>query len=132
MVVGETMIVAGIGSRKGVSANEVIAAIDAALAQHRVARPTLSALATTEAKRGEPAFGAAAEVLGLPLIVVGAEATSTVETTTNSAVSRHHASTDSVSEAAALAAAGKGATLLGPRTVLGMVTCAIAVSEDRP
>jgi cobalt-precorrin 5A hydrolase len=38
----------------------------------------------------------------------------------------------SVSEASALAVAGKGARLLGPRTVLGSVTCAIAISGDAP
>ena len=38
MVMGEAMIVAGIGSRKGVAANEVLAAIDAALAAHGLSR----------------------------------------------------------------------------------------------
>ena len=38
MVVGEAMIVAGIGCRKGVSADEVLAAIDAALDALRLAR----------------------------------------------------------------------------------------------
>ncbi|TIW72931.1 MAG: cobalamin biosynthesis protein, partial [Mesorhizobium sp.] len=32
----------------------------------------------------------------------------------------------------ALAVAGAGARLLGPRTVLGPVTCAIAISGDAP
>ncbi|RUW67014.1 cobalamin biosynthesis protein, partial [Mesorhizobium sp. M1E.F.Ca.ET.063.01.1.1] len=41
--------------------------------------------------------------------------------------SETHAGTPSVSEASALAAAGKDAKLLGPRTVLGPVTCAIAL-----
>jgi len=37
----------------------------------------------------------------------------------------------SVSETAALAAAGEGVRLLGPRIVVGPVTCAIAISGDK-
>ena len=40
--------------------------------------------------------------------------------------------TPSVSETAALAAAGQDATLLGPRVSVGPVTCAIAVAGDLP
>ena len=36
----------------------------------------------------------------------------------------------SVSEAAALAAAGPGARLLGPRVAVGPATCALAVTGD--
>jgi cobalt-precorrin 5A hydrolase len=38
--------------------------------------------------------------------------------------------TPSISETAALAAAGQHATLLGPRIAVGPVTCAIAVAGD--
>ena len=38
--------------------------------------------------------------------------------------------TPSVSEAAALAAAGEGSRLLGPRIVVGNVTCALAIGGD--
>ncbi|MEO5757170.1 MAG: cobalamin biosynthesis protein, partial [Mesorhizobium sp.] len=48
----------------------------------------------------------------------------------HSDLSQTLAGTPSVSEASALAAAGRGAKLLGPRTVLGPVTCAIAISGD--
>ncbi|TGV74743.1 cobalamin biosynthesis protein, partial [Mesorhizobium sp. M00.F.Ca.ET.158.01.1.1] len=51
-------------------------------------------------------------------------------TLSSSSLSRDLAGTPSVSEASALAVAGKGASLLGPRTVLGAVTCAIAISGD--
>jgi len=53
-------------------------------------------------------------------------------TLSRSELSQAQAGTPSVSEASALAAAGKGAKLLGPRTVLGAVTCAIAISGDAP
>ena len=47
-------------------------------------------------------------------------------------LSQELAGTPSVSEASALAVAGAGAKLLGPRTVVGPVTCAIAISGDAP
>jgi hypothetical protein len=51
-------------------------------------------------------------------------------TLTHSELSQALAGVPSVSEAAALGAAGDGARLLGPRTVAGPVTCALAISGD--
>ncbi|NGO50535.1 cobalamin biosynthesis protein [Mesorhizobium camelthorni] len=53
-----------------------------------------------------------------------------ISTLTHSARSQAVAGSPSVSEAAALAAAGEGARLLGPRIVVGQVTCALATSGD--
>ncbi|RUV12093.1 cobalamin biosynthesis protein, partial [Mesorhizobium sp. M1A.F.Ca.IN.022.04.1.1] len=63
------------------------------------------------------------------VLVVSDDALQTVSsgTISQSEWSQAHAGTPSVSEASALAAAGKEAKLLGPRTVLGPVTCAIAL-----
>jgi cobalt-precorrin 5A hydrolase len=137
MVVGEAMIVAGIGSRKGVSVAEVIAAVEAALEAHGLAVSALSALATTAFKREEEAIFAAGRELGLPVVVVEVEAFShddealrAVSTLTHSELSLALVGVPSVSEAAALAAAGHGARLLGPRIVVGPVTCALATSGD--
>ena len=56
-IVGEAMIVAGIGSRKGVAAKDVLAAIDAALAAHGLATTAqIDRLATAALKRDEPAI----------------------------------------------------------------------------
>lgn len=139
------MIIAGIGCRKGVSCEQVLAAIDAALAAHGLAPTDLTAFATTEFKRGEAAIFAAGQKLGLPVVVVDtpvATASSspgdggaaseasrrggTATTLTMSRASLAVAGTPSVSEAAALCAAGPGAKLLGPRTIVGPVTCALA------
>jgi cobalt-precorrin 5A hydrolase len=208
MVVGEAMIVAGIGCRKGVSMAEVIAAVEAALKAHGLAVGALSALATTAFKRDEEAIFAAGRELGLPVVVVEDEAiasmtptndsalrqsllpesaappltclpassprergeeslhdgfrqspTSQVEragqgrppsprsrgegpgrgmrggsaaanTLTHSARSQALAGVPSVSETAALTAAGAGARLYGPRIVVGPVTCALATPGD--
>jgi len=114
------MTVAGIGCRRGVDAAEVLAAVTAARAAHAVAG--LDALATV--KRDEPALAEAAERLALPLLIVAAG--DDARLLTQSAASRAVTGTGSASEAAALAAAGPGARLLGPRLAVGRVTCAIA------
>ncbi|OBQ81497.1 cobalamin biosynthesis protein [Mesorhizobium sp. WSM3873] len=123
------MMVAGIGCRKGVTARDVRAAIETALEAHGLAVTALSALATGEMKRDEQAIFLAGRDLDLPVLVVSDDALQTVSsgTISQSEWSQAHAGTPSVSEASALAAAGKEAKLLGPRTVLGPVTCAIAL-----
>ncbi|HEV2504717.1 MAG TPA: cobalamin biosynthesis protein [Mesorhizobium sp.] len=121
------MIVAGIGCRKGVDAASILAAVDAALLSHDLDRSALSALATTTFKRDEAAIFTAAEQLGLDVIIVdGADETHAA--LTRSDISLAIAGSPSVSESAALAAAGKNARLLGPRLITGAVTCAIAVN----
>lgn len=124
------MMVAGIGSRKGVSARDVLAAIETALEAHGLAMTALSALATASQKQDEQAIFSAGRELALPVIVVedAALEAASPRAISRSDLSQARAGTPSVSEASALAAAGKGAKLLGPRTVLGPVTCAIAIS----
>lgn len=118
------MNVAGIGCRRGVAQAEVEAAIAAALA--RDGHPRLDALATGEAKRGEPAIAAAAASLGLALLYPDM-AEASLATLTRSARVEALLGVPCLAEAAALAAAGPGARLLGPRLAMGRVTCAIAV-----
>lgn len=128
------MIVAGIGSRKGVAAAEVIAAIDAALAAHGLSRDQLDRLATAPLKSAEPAFRAASLQMGIELVVADAMAlgAASARTETHTALSTASARTPSVSEASALAVAGSRSRLLGPRLVLGHVTCAIATDGAAP
>ncbi len=125
------MIIAGIGCKKAASAEEILAVIDAALRQHRLMTGQLGALATIAHKGGDPAISEAAERLSLTLILVletQLESTA-VRQLSHSALSLQVAGTPSVSEAAALAAAGRKSRLLGPRIALGPATCAIAVNE---
>jgi cobalt-precorrin 5A hydrolase len=125
----EAMIVAGIGCRKGVVETDVLAAIDAALAAHGLGRVALDALAVLPQKRDEPAIGAAALALGVDLLVC---ADTGKPTLTQSTYSRAATGAGSASEAAALAAAGEGAHLLGPRVAAGGATCALASTERQP
>ncbi|MGX9147447.1 cobalamin biosynthesis protein [Mesorhizobium sp. 128a] len=128
------MMVAGIGSRKGVSVEDVLAAIETAVEAHGLTMTALSALATAALKKGEEAIAAAGRTLNLPVIIVDDAALQSASSAvlSRSDVSQERAGTPSVSEASALAVAGAGAKLLGPRTVLGPVTCAIAISGDAP
>ena len=122
---GDLRTVAGVGCRRGVSAEAVIAAVEAA----RGGRG-LDALAAVPAKRGEPALAEAARRLGVPL-VVGAVADADPRLLSRSEASRAATGSASASEAAALAAAGPSARLVGPRLAVGAVTCAIAVAGDQ-
>ena len=128
------MMVAGIGSRKGVGVEDVLAAIETALEAHGLAMTALSALATAALKKDEAAIAAAGRALNLPVIIVDDAALRGVseETLSHSDLSQEVAGMPSVSEASALAVAGAGAKLLGPRIMLGPVTCAIAISGDAP
>jgi cobalt-precorrin 5A hydrolase len=127
------MRIAGIGCRKGVGADEVLAAIDAALQAHALSRPSLDALATLASKDREAGLAEASQTLGLSLLILPqAMAAAASGALTRSAASLAATGTPSASETAALAAAGPNARLLGPRIVQGRVTCAIAVSEEAP
>ncbi len=63
------MMVAGIGCRKGVGTEAVMAAIARALDHHGIAAVALDALATVPLKENEPALHAAARQLKLELVV---------------------------------------------------------------
>lgn len=132
MEMGEVMIVAGLGCRRDVRMEEVLAAIDAALAEHRLERNAIDALATAPLKREEAAIRMAGAFLSLDVVIADEDALKAADnrTLSRSAPSLAAADVLSVSEAAALAVAGEGSVLLGPRLILGPVTCAIARSGD--
>lgn len=131
------MIVAGVGCRKGVDAETVLAGIAGGLSHYGLSAAQLDALATVPLKAMEPGLHAAAGRLGLKLIVVTEAALDSARTLSRSSASLAQTGAPSASEAAALAVAGPDGRLLGPRIATGSVTCAIAVSstpsqEDAP
>jgi cobalt-precorrin 5A hydrolase len=131
---GEAVIVAGIGCRKGAKAEEIEAAIEAAL--ERAGRPLarLDLMATASAKRDEEGLIAAAKARGIRLIFVD-QADLEIASARGATWSRRVlalAGVPSVAEAAALAAAGSKARLILPRIVVGPVTCALASDEGSP
>lgn len=122
------MIVAGVGCRRGASAEEIITAISQAL--HNVGLPNraIDAIAAPAAKIGEPGLVGAASVLGVPLVPVSPSELEAVGARTRTRSERVIAlmGVPSVAEAAALAAAGPAASLLAARIAAGPATCALA------
>ncbi|MGP3723545.1 cobalamin biosynthesis protein [Cereibacter sphaeroides] len=117
------MIVAGLGFRESATEEELAAALgDEA--------PEL--LATLEARAALPAFRALALRLGLPVRALPEAALAGVATPTRSARIEERFGTGSIAEAAALVAAGPGATLMRTRRIAGPVTIAVARSAADP
>ncbi len=123
----------GLGCRAGVKgdviaalARRALAALDAPDGERR--------LFTLAAKADEPGLVEAARLIGapltaLPLAALEAEA-QRILTPSKAAQSRFGA--PNVAEAAALAGAGAGGRLLGPRLAADGATCAIALSGTGP
>lgn len=134
MGLGEAVIVAGIGCRKGTTQAQVEAAINAAL--ERAGRPLarLDLMATGAQKRTEAGIAAAASAREVRLIFVN-QADLEIASSRGATWSQRVlalAGVPSVAEAAALAAAGPKARLIQPRIVVGPVTCALATDEAAP
>ena len=88
---------------------------------------------TLDAKADEPGLIEAARLLGvklapLPLAALNAQA-KRILTPSKAAQSRFGA--PNIAEAAALAGAGEGGRLLGPRLAAAGATCAVALSPER-
>lgn len=127
------MIVAGVGCRKGASADDIGAVIGAALARAGFATQALDLIAAPEFKRGEQGVAAAAAALGVPLVLIAEAdlkaAGARAETRSERVLALMGIS--SVAEAAALAGGGPAARLILPRIAVGSATCALAISEER-
>jgi cobalt-precorrin 5A hydrolase len=147
------VIVAGLGCRRGTGASALLAALDAALAACGRGRGEIALVAAPEVKRDETGVAEAAQALGVGVRFVGVPEMESVESaaavqpplhpgerdgvrgapqahthglTPSAAAAKHLGLPVSPAEAAALAAAGPGARLLGPRTVAGPAVCALA------
>ncbi len=121
------MIVAGFGFRRAASEGALADAFERARDGRRVDR-----LAAPADKAAAPALRALARALDLPVEPVPADTLRAQATLTNGAASRAARGTGSVAEAAALAGAGPGARLAGPRAVSSdaTATCAIAIGAS--
>ena len=123
----------GIGCREGVKGEAVAALARRALAECD-APDGERRLFTLAAKADEPGLVEAARLIGapltaLPLAALQAEA-GTDSHALKAAQSRFGA--PNVAEAAALAGAGAGGRLLGPRLAADGATCAVALSGTGP
>ena len=127
------MIVAGVGCRKGASADDIGAVIGAALARAGFATQALDLIAAPELKRGEQGVAAAAAALGVRLVLIAEADLRAAGARAETRSERVLALTGipSVAEAVALAGGGPTARLILPRIAVGSATCALAVSEER-
>lgn len=119
------MIIAGFGFRHLATETSLRSAYEKA--------GPADALATLVDKADHPALRAFARGLNLPVIEVNPDMLEEVQTATHSDKSLKHRSIPSVSEAAALAAAGPNAQLLTSRQVSDdrFATCALAQSPSQ-
>jgi len=122
-------VVAGIGFRHATAADEILDLVGHALARQPF---LLESLATAADRADEPAIRAVAATLGVPLIGVSAEALIAMDArvVTRSARITATRGVGSVAEAAALAGAGPGATLILPRIASAGATCALALGPE--
>ena len=116
----------GVGASRGAGADEILALIRSALAEAGLAAASVGALASVDAKAGEPGLVAAARALGRPLRVHPAHALAGIEVPNPSEVVRAAVGTPSVAEAAALLDAGHGGELVVSKRRSAMATVAVA------
>lgn len=121
---GDAVIVAGFGFRS----RATLGSLRAVLALAEQAGGPASALATIRGRGQAPALRMLAAERGLPLLAVEIAG---IATPTRSARIMARYATGSVAEAAALAAAGPGASITVARIIApdGMATCAMAATK---
>jgi cobalt-precorrin 5A hydrolase len=127
------MIVAGVGSRREISADELERVIRMALGIFRLPSERLEVIATESAKATQPAYLEAAQRLSVRLMGCTVEDLDRVagQVLTPSKLVLETKGVPSIAEASALVAAGRNARLLGTRVATEAATCAIAVGDGR-
>lgn len=124
---GERLI-AGIGLRPGTEAGDILACLDEALTIAGLSGAATARFATLASRFGEPGLVAAATQRGAELVAIPDEALKGFEAACATRSTRIASlyGVGSVAEAAALAAAGPGGTLVQSRIATARVTCALA------
>ena len=127
------MIVAGVGCRRGVSADEIEKVVRLALGVFQLPAERLDALATESEKAIEPAFAEVARRLSAKLVACTLDDLDKVagQVLTPSKLVLESKGVPSIAEASALVIAGRNARLLGTRVATAQATCAIAVGDGR-
>lgn len=125
-------IVAGLGSKKGVTGDQVFFAIRSALQHLHLPLERLDALATADVKKDEEGIITVASQSNLPLEIVPLEEIAGFENVycTHSALVQREFGVPGVSEPVALIRTGKQSRLILKKTAYNGVTVAIAVSTD--
>ena len=118
----------GLGCERGCAPDELIELAERTLAAAGLAPEAVACVASLDLKADEPAVGAVADWLGVPLRLFDAAALEheTPRLTAPSEVVFRAVGCHGVAEAAALACAGSDGTLVQPKTKSARGTCAIA------
>ncbi len=129
----EAVIVAGVGCRRGTSADEIERVVRLALGMHELPAERLQAIATESGKATEPAFPEVARRLSVQLVACTTSDLGRVadQVLTPSRFVLEAKGLPSIAEASAIVAAGRNARLLGRRIASERATCAIAAGEGR-
>jgi cobalt-precorrin 5A hydrolase / cobalt-factor III methyltransferase / precorrin-3B C17-methyltransferase len=122
-------LVVGVGSARGVTAEEVAALVAEALRGH--APESVRCLATADLKADEEGILAVARSHGWEVVTHPAEALAAVAVPNPSEVVRAEVGTPSVAEASALLTAGPGASLVVTKRKSSRVTAAVARVRPR-
>jgi cobalamin biosynthesis protein CbiG len=127
------LIAIGVGCRAGVAGEAIAALARRALAEAGEPRGERR-MFTLAAKAEEPGLIEAARLLRAPLTPLTLEAleAEAERILTPSAAARLRFGAPNIAEAAALAGAGLGGRLIGPRIAADGATCAVALSSERP
>lgn len=125
-------VVVGVGARKNASENQIITAVDSALARVNLPVERVELLATVDIKKDSVSMINAAKKLGLPIDFVSVEALRSVKhegLSPDSNLVEEKIGVGGVCERAALITAGKKANLILKKIKMNGVTVAIAEGE---
>ena len=127
------MIVAGVGFRRGTSADEIERVVRLALGLFDLPADRLEAIATESEKANEPAFPEAARRMSVKEIACTMADLDRVagRVLTPSKLVLKAKGLPSIAEASALVVAGRNGKLLGTRVATERATCAIATGDGR-
>jgi cobalamin biosynthesis protein CbiG len=123
-------LVVGVGCSLNCPPAELLALVDATLAEAGATPADVAALATVDRRVNEPAMVQTAAHHGWPLRTFPADELATIEVPTPSAVVAAHVGTPSVAEAAALRTAN-ASTLVVRKRRSPHATCAIAPLPEK-
>ena len=127
------MIVAGVGFRRDVTADEIERVVRLALDVFRLPADRLEFVATESAKATDPAFSEAVRRLAATLVACTIDDLDRVagRVLTLSKLVLETKGVPSIAEASALVVAGRNGRLLGTRVATEHATCAIAIGDGR-
>lgn len=128
------MIAAGVGCRRDAAAGDILDVIREATDVAGVDTAAIACLSIPDFKQSEQGVHKAALELAIPVVVIPR---ATIERLQEAALTRSKVvlaaiGLANVAEAAALAGAGDGAELLGPRAATPFATCALASRNTAP